>query len=57
MNRAAVMFGAMFVVLGAVYLLEDIGVWAIQLSYLFPAMLIVAGVALALTALGPERRT
>lgn len=56
MNRAAVMFGTVFFVLGGVYLLEDLGVWAIELSYLFPALLILAGLALALTAAVPEQR-
>ena len=57
MNRAAVVFGTLFFLIGGAYLLEDLGVWAIELSYFFPALLIVAGLALALTALGPEQRT
>lgn len=56
MNRAAVTFGTVFFAVGGVYLLEGLGVWSIQLSYLFPALLIILGVALALTAIRPEQR-
>jgi hypothetical protein len=55
MNRAAVMFGAVFIALGGAFLLEDLGYWSLELSYVFPALLIVAGLALALTALSPDR--
>jgi uncharacterized membrane protein HdeD (DUF308 family) len=57
MNRAAVVFGTIFLAVGGAYLLDDLGVWAIQLSYLFPALLIIAGIVLAVTAIGPEQRT
>jgi hypothetical protein len=57
MNRAAVVFGMLFVLIGGAYLLEDLGLWTIQLSYLFPALLIVVGLTLALTAFGTQRQT
>ncbi|HVM20687.1 MAG TPA: DUF5668 domain-containing protein [Egibacteraceae bacterium] len=55
-DRSAVMFGVVFVALGVAYLLDDLGMWTVQVTYLWPVLLIVAGLALAATAIGGDRR-
>jgi hypothetical protein len=55
-NRSTVTWGTVFVLLGAAFLLDDVGVWTVQLGYLLPALLIVAGLALTATAVTGERR-
>jgi hypothetical protein len=51
LDRGAVVWGVVFILLGAVYLLDSAGVWTVQLAYLWPGLLIAAGLALAATAL------
>lgn len=48
LNRAALVFGAIFVVAGAAFLLEQLDVWDLKLRHLAPALLIVLGVAVLL---------
>jgi hypothetical protein len=56
-NRSAVTWGTVFVLFGAAFLLDDLGVWTVQLAYLLPALLIFAGLALTATAVtGDQRR-
>lgn len=45
LNRAALVFGAVFVVAGLAFLLEQLDVWDLKLRHLAPALLIVLGVA------------
>jgi hypothetical protein len=51
-NRSALMFGLLFVVLGGAFLLDDLGVLAVRIGLLLPALLIVAGLALTASAVG-----
>jgi hypothetical protein len=51
LDRGAVVWGVVFILLGSAYLLDDLGVWSVQITYLWPVLLIAAGVALAGTAL------
>jgi hypothetical protein len=55
-NRSAIIFGLLFVVLGGAFLLDDLGLVAVRLMTLAPVLLIVAGVALTVSALGEARR-
>jgi Domain of unknown function (DUF5668) len=55
-DRGAVMWGVVFVAIGTAYLLEEFGVWSVRLAYLWPALLIVAGLSLAATAIGDGER-
>lgn len=49
MSRSHVVAGLLLVLLGAAYLLEDLGVLTVRLAVLGPVLLIAAGVALVLT--------
>jgi hypothetical protein len=55
MSRSHVVFGLVFLVVGAVYLLDDVGVLDVRLAVLGPVLLIVAGVALLLTSARADR--
>lgn len=44
--------GAVFSVIGFVYLLQELDVWTISARYFFPILLIAIGVAVALTGMG-----
>ncbi len=52
-SRRAMAFGAFFVVMGLVFLLDELQVVDLQLSYLLPLLLILAGVGVFL---GGRRR-
>jgi hypothetical protein len=56
MNRSAITFGTLFAVLGAAFLLDDLGVFAVRAATLLPVLLIVAGLALTAGALADGRR-
>ena len=45
-DRAALVWGAVFAVTGATFLLQEAGVWRIRAEVFLPALLIVAGVVL-----------
>lgn len=47
-NRAALVFGIVFVVVGVVLLLDRLDVFEFRLRYLAPALLIALGVAVLL---------
>ena len=53
-NRAALVFGVFFVVVGVVFLLERLEVWDFEFRYVAPTLLIALGVAVLLG--GRERR-
>jgi hypothetical protein len=56
-NRSAVTWGVVFLAFGAAFLMDDLGVWRLELAYLLPVLLILAGLALTATSLTGERRT
>ncbi len=56
MNRSALVFGPVFVLLGLAYLLDDLGVWDVRLQVLGPALLILAGIALVGGSMVGDRR-
>ena len=53
-NRAALVFGAFFLLAGVAFLLERLDVWELKLRHLAPALLIALGVAVLL---GGSRRS
>jgi hypothetical protein len=55
-DRAALTWGAVFATLGVAFLLDELGVWQVHLGVLLPLLLIVAGLALALSAAFPRAR-
>lgn len=48
-KRRAMAFGALFVAMGLVFLLDELQVVDLQLSYLLPLLLILAGVGVFLS--------
>lgn len=55
-NRSALLFGPVFLLLGIAYLLDDLGVVTVRIGTLGPVLLIAAGLALAGGALLGDRR-
>lgn len=55
-NRSSLAWGAVFCTVGLAYLLEEVGVWEVQLGVLLPLLLVVGGVVLAVSALLPDSR-
>ena len=51
-DRGSVLWGLVFVTVGGAYLLDALDVWVVRATYLLPVLLIVAGLAVAVTALG-----
>ena len=49
-DRAAIVFGVFFVVVGVAFLLDRLGVWTVRARYLPPILLIAFGVAVLLGA-------
>jgi len=54
-NRAALLFGILFIVAGVAFLLERLGIWDFRLRYLAPALLIALGVVVLLGGRGGSR--
>ena len=54
-NRAAMLFGILFIVAGVAFLLERLGIWDFRLRYLAPALLIALGVVVLLGGRGGSR--
>ena len=54
-NRAALLFGILFIVAGVAFLLERLGIWDFRLKYLAPALLIALGVVVLLGGRGGSR--
>lgn len=55
-NRAALVAGLIFVVLGVVFLLEQLDVFELRAAYVWPLVLIAVGVAVLLGGLASLRR-
>jgi hypothetical protein len=51
-NRAALVFGIVFVIAGVVFLLERLDVWDFEFRYVVPLLLIALGVAVLLGGRG-----
>ncbi len=49
-DLSALVWGAVFVVLGGAYLLEALGVWDVRGAVLVPMLLILAGIIVLATA-------
>jgi cell wall-active antibiotic response 4TMS protein YvqF len=49
-DRAAIVFGVFFVLVGVAFLLDRLDVWTIRARYLPPVLLIAFGVAVLLGA-------
>lgn len=49
LDRSALVWGAVFTVLGGTFLLEEAGVWSVRAGVLVPVLLIVAGLVLVLS--------
>jgi membrane-bound ClpP family serine protease len=54
-NRAALVAGLIFVVLGVVFLLEQLDVFELRAAFVWPVVLIVIGVAVLLGGLSSLR--
>ena len=54
-NRAAMLFGILFIVAGVAFLLERLGIWDFRLKYLAPALLIALGVVVLVGGRGGSR--
>jgi hypothetical protein len=48
-NRAAIAAGAFFVVVGTAFLLEELGVFEVNVGYVLPVLLILLGLGVLLT--------
>jgi hypothetical protein len=46
LDRSALVWGAVFAVIGVAFLLQEAGVWVVRASVFLPAVLIIAGVVL-----------
>lgn len=46
LDRSALVWGSLFTVVGATFLLQELGVWRVSAEVLLPVLLIVAGVVL-----------
>lgn len=53
LDRSSLVWGAIFLTVGAAYLLEEFDVWDVRLGVIVPLLLIVAGLALAVSAALP----
>ena len=56
LSSPAVFFGSVFVAVGLSYLLEAMGFWSPRPGIVLPVVLIVGGLALAVSGLGGVRR-
>jgi cytochrome c oxidase subunit IV len=54
LDRPSLVWGAVFCTVGLAYLLQELGVWDVRLGVIVPLLLIVAGLALALSAALPR---
>jgi cytochrome c oxidase subunit IV len=54
-DRAAVVWGLLFTVVGLTYLLQELGVWDVRGEVLLPVLLIVAGGAVLATGVAGDR--
>lgn len=53
-DRAALIWGMIFTVVGATYLLQALDVWTVEAEVLLPVLLIAAGLVVVITGLaGP----
>ena len=50
LDRGALVWGALFTVLGAAFLLQELGLWRIRGEVFLPVLLIVAGAMLLVSA-------
>jgi len=55
-NRSALAAGLLFVVLGVVFLLEQLNVFDLRAVYVWPVVLIVLGVAILASGVAASRR-
>ncbi|TMK83993.1 MAG: hypothetical protein E6G44_10945 [Actinobacteria bacterium] len=55
-NRTAMAAGLLFVVLGVVFLLEQLNVFDLRAVYVWPVVLIVLGVAILASGVAASRR-
>jgi hypothetical protein len=49
-DRTALVWGAIFTVLGVGFLLQETGLWQLRAEILLPSLLVVAGVVLLVAA-------
>lgn len=49
MDRSALVWGALFTVVGATYLLQALGVWQVRGEVLLPVLLIAAGLVVVIS--------
>ena len=56
LDRSALVWGAVFTMVGVAFLLQEAGVWQVRAEVLLPVLLIVAGVVLVLSGLVRQER-
>lgn len=45
-DRAALVWGAVFTVIGVAFLLQEVGAWRVRMDVFLPVVLIIAGIVL-----------
>jgi hypothetical protein len=56
-HRASVIWGLIFIVLGVLFLLDQLDVFDLKAAYILPVVLIVIGVTFLLSGAASRRRT
>lgn len=51
-NRGSVVAGVFFILVGAAFLLDELGMWELRAIYVLPVLLIALGVAVILGGTG-----
>ncbi len=54
-DRSALIWGSVFTVLGAAFLLQEAGAWEVRAEFLLPFLLIAVGVVLLVSAVTDRR--
>jgi membrane protein DedA with SNARE-associated domain len=55
-HRGSVIWGLIFIVLGVLFLLDQLDVFDLQAAYIFPVVLIVIGVTFLISGAASRRR-
>jgi membrane protein DedA with SNARE-associated domain len=56
-NRGSVIWGLIFIVLGVLFLLDQLDVFDLKAAYIFPVVLIVIGATFLVSGATSRRRT
>lgn len=56
LDRGALVWGAVFTVIGVTFLAAEVGGWTVRADVFLPLLLIIAGVVLAVSGVGRRDR-